>query len=145
MHRAIPRGQHHRKPEPHEGPWPRIVVASVIGAFAIVAVMALPVLMPKPAAPTATPEKRPDAWDSTGGGAQAGLESISRGTHAASMTRLSPDPVAAVRDVSARYTATRLAEIKEEIAKIDANDWRTQADIDRRQALVEEQRRLIRY
>ena len=121
-----------------------IYVTVVVGACAVLAVLALPMVVP-PTKPAPARKTGPKPWDAPSGGAQAGLESIGRGTHAASSARLQPDPVAAVRGGAMRYTSARLAEIRDEIAKIDANPWATSADADRRRALVEEQQRLLRY
>ena len=121
-----------------------IYITVVVGACAVLAVLALPMVVPP--ANHAPPRKAgPKPWDAPSGGAQAGLESISRGTHAASSARLAPDPVEAVRGGAMRYTSARLAEIRDEIARIDANPWAGAADADRRRALVDEQQRLLRY
>jgi hypothetical protein len=145
-----PKHRHRRtreKADGRAGPTSTIYITCVVGACAVLAVLALPMIVPpaKPSAPANSAKDAPKPWDAPSGGAQAGLENISRGTHAAGAARLTPDPVAAVRDGSMRYSAERLAEIRDEIAAIDANPSSTAADAERRRLLVEEQRRLLRY
>jgi hypothetical protein len=148
VHRTSRRGESHHRPEPHRGPGGTIVVACVAGAVAVLVVLALPVFLPRTNARATNAGAAPAAgashpWDATSDGAEAGMQSISRGTQAANAARLSPDPVATVRDASLKYKSSRLIEIKDELAKIDATDWKTQADLDRRQALLDEQGRLL--
>jgi hypothetical protein len=142
-----PKHRHRRtreKADGRDGPTSTIYITCVVGACAVLAVLALPMIIP-PAKPSPPRSDAPKPWDAESGGAQAGLDNISRGTHAAGAARLTPDPVAAVRDGSMRYTAERLAEIRDEIATIDANQSPAAADVERRRALVEEQQRLLRY
>ena len=144
MHRTRNRSERpHRRSEPRNGSGAKIVLAGVIGVFAMLSVIALPAVVPSAKPPRAKPASK--AWDAPNGAAQAGLENISRAAHAAKATRLTPDPVANVRDVSAKYKTARLAEIRDEVAKIDANHWHSGQDLQRRRALLDEQQRLLRY
>jgi hypothetical protein len=145
MHRTRSRQQQrpHRRSEIRNGSGSKIVFAGLVGGFAVLAVLALPVIVPSADSPRVPPAR--NAWDAPSGAAQAGLDNITRATHAASITRLAPDPVSNVRDVSAKYTTARLAEIRDEVAKIDANEWRSERDLQRRQVLLAEERRLLRY
>jgi hypothetical protein len=142
-----PKHRHRRsreKADGRAGPTSTIYITCVVGACAVLSVLALPMIIP-PAKPSPHRQDATKAWDAPSGGAQAGLDNISRGTHAAGAARLTPDPVAAVRDGSMKYTAERLGEIRDEIAKIDATSSPTAADAERRRVLVDEQRRLLRY
>lgn len=121
-----------------------VVTAVVIGAFAVLAVIALPAVVPS-ASSRARVKSPYNNWDAATGASQAGLESIARGTRAATAAQTRVDPVANVRDQAMHYKAARLAEIKDQIAKIDAAYPPTAADEQRRQALLAEQQRLLRY
>jgi hypothetical protein len=124
------------------------LVAGAAGAaiglvcLAVLAVLVV-VAMPDAAEPPPRRDRNADvSWD--------GLDSRARSTIVLLDSRVSSRPsrlretTSLIQNASRDYAVDRAAEVRAEIARIDADPWRSQRDIDRRSDLVNELGRLSR-
>lgn len=123
----------------------QMLATAALGACSAVAlaVVALLTVVALPAAPARSEVDRAGpAWDGLDSHAAQSLIVLEPGARRPRSAPVMRDPVAEVQTTGRRYAVDRSQQIRSEIARIDADPYRTQKDLERRRLLAGELSRL---